>query len=163
MKTVLFMLSLFCLLTSLAVAQTKMSGTAKCGKPSIQQMVPAGDHPNHSFGVTQGSCTWTKPMMIAGVASKEGVGVSTVEADGEVSRSRGVYVDTMENGDKAHYRFESSATAKDGQVKLTSHKWQLMGGTGKLKGVKGQGTCTGGGAADGDVTYECEGEYTAEK
>jgi hypothetical protein len=75
---------LSCLLTSLAVAQTtKISGTAKCGKNQHRAMVPVGDRPNHSFGVTQGSCTWSKAWMITGVASKEGVGTDTLEADGE--------------------------------------------------------------------------------
>jgi len=86
---------LSCLLTSLAGIDYEDFRTAKCGKTSIEHMVPVGDHPNHSFGVTQGSCTWSKPWMIAGVASKEGVGTDTLEADGEVAKTRGMYVDTM--------------------------------------------------------------------
>jgi hypothetical protein len=163
MQRALLVVCLSCLLTSLAGAQTKMSSTIKCGKYSVEQMVPAGDHPNHSFGVEQGSCTSSKPWTIAGLAGKEGVGASTSEVNGAVTRSRGVYVETMENGDKAHYRYELTATTKDGQVQITGHKWQLVGGTGKLKGAKGQGTCTGSGTAEAGVTYECEGEYTSPK
>ena len=162
MRKALFVVCLSCLLTSLAVAQTKISGTFTCGKSSIQQLAPAGDRPNHSFGVTQASCTSTKPWSIAGVASKEGVGTDTLEANGDVAKSRGVYVDTMENGDKAIYRVEATVTTKDAQVQVTGHKWQLVEGTGKLKGVKGQGTCKASGTAD-EVTYECEGEYTLPK
>jgi hypothetical protein len=160
MRKALFAVCLSCLLTHLAVAQTKMSGTIKCGKSSIKHMVPVGDHPNHFLGVKQVSCTWSKPWMIAGIASKEGVGTSTLEAEGELANTRGLYVDTMANGDKAHYLVESSVTTKDGHVQVTGHKWQLVEGTGKLKGAKGQGTCTGSGTTDRGVTYECEGEYT---
>jgi hypothetical protein len=163
MPRALFAVCLCCLLTSLAGAQTKISSTIKCGKYSVEQMVPAGDHPNHSFGVEQGSCTASKPWAIAGVAARDGVGASTSEVDGEVTKSRGVYVETMENGDQAHYRYELTATTKDGQVQITGHKWQLVEGTGKLKGVKGQGTCKGSGTTEGGVTYECEGEYTSPK
>jgi hypothetical protein len=144
------------------MAQTKMSSTVKCGKPNIEQMVPVGDRPNHSFGVTQGSCTSSKPWTIGGVAGKEGVGTSSTEADGAVSKSHGVYVETMENGDKAYYHYELTATAKDGQVQISGHKWQLVGGTGKLKGAKGQGTCKGSGTVEA-MTYDCEGEYSSPK
>jgi hypothetical protein len=161
MHKALLVVCLFCLVTSVA-AQTKISSTIKCAKSSIEHMVPVGDRPGHSFGVTQGSCTSLKPWTIAGVAGKEGVGTGTVEADGAVSRNRGVFVETMENGDKAYYHYVLTVTTKDGQVQISGHKWQLEGGTGKLKGVKGQGTCKGNGTAD-SVTYECEGEYTAAK
>ena len=161
MRKALFVVCLSCLLTSLAVAQTKISGTFTCGKSSIEQLAPAGDRPNHSFGVTQASCTSTKPWSIAGVASKEGVGTDTLEANGDVAKSRGVYVDTMENGDKAIYRVEATVTTTEGKVSATN-KWQLVGGTGKLKGVKGQGTCKASGTTD-SVAYDCDGEYTMPK
>ena len=162
MQKALFVLCLSCLLTSLVGAQTKISSTIKCTKASIEHMVPVGDHPNHVFGVTQGSCTSSKPWTIAGVAAKDAVGTSALDVDGDVTKNRGVYVETMENGDKGVYHYELTAATKDGQVKVTAHKWQLVGGTGKLKGVKGQGTCTGSGTAD-SMTYECEGEYTLPK
>ena len=163
MQKALWMMCLFCLLTSLAVAQTKMSATIKCEKSSTQQMVPAGDHPDHSFGVTQGNCASTKPWTVAGVAGKDGVGASTIEVNGAKAKARGLYVETMENGDKGFYRFEYTSITKDGQVTVDSHKWQLVGGTGKLKNAKGQGTCTGSGTTEGGVTFECEGEYTSPK
>ena len=162
MNKALLVVCVSCLMTSLAVAQTKMSTTVKCAKSSIEQMVPVGDRPNHSFGVTQGSCTSSKPWTIAGVAGKEGVGTSSVEADGAVAKSHGVYVETMANGDKAFYRYELTSTTKDGQVQISGHRWQLEGGTGKLQGAKGKGTCKGSGTAD-SMTYECEGEYTTPK
>lgn len=162
MRKALFVVCFSWLLTSLAMAQTKISSTIKCPKSSIAQLVPVGDRPNHSFGVNQGTCTSSKPWTIAGVAAKDAVGAGTSEVDGDVTKSHGVYVETMTNGDKGIYHYELTSATKDGQIKLTAHKWQLVGGTGKLKGVKGQGTCTGSGTAD-SMTYECEGEYTSPK
>lgn len=163
MKKPLLSVCLFFLVASLALAQTKISGTAKCGKNTVEHMVPVGDHPNHSLGVTQGNCTWTKPWKIEGVASKEGTGTSRVDTDGDVAHNSGIYVDTMENGDKAIYHFQYSATTKNGQTKITDHHWQLVEGTGKLKGVKGQGTCKATANPDGTAEYECTGEFTAAK
>jgi hypothetical protein len=162
MRQTLLVACMVCLVTSLDVAQTKMSSTIKCDKSSVQQMVPAGDSPNHFFGVNQGNCASAKPWTIAGIAGKEGVGSGMSDVNGDTTKGHGVYVETMENGDKGYYHYEFASVTKDGQIKTTSHKWQLVGGTGKLKGVKGQGTCTGSGTADG-MTYECEGEYTLPK
>src|SRR5712692_9966198 len=163
MRKAVFSLCLFFLLTSIAVAQTKISGTVKCGKSTIEHMVPVGARGNQSLGVTQGNCTWTKAWKIDGVAAKEGTGTSRVDADGDVAHNSGIYVDTMENGDKAIYHFQSTATTKNGQTQISGHKWQLEEGTGKLKGVKGQGTCKVTATPDGSQMYECTGEYTAAK
>ena len=66
----------------------------------------------------------------------------------------------MENGDKAEYSFQGTATIKDGTMQPTGESWMLVHGTRKLKGAKAKGTCKGTGAADGSVVWECEGEYT---
>ncbi len=163
MRRAVFLACLFFLVAPLAVAQTKISGTDQCGKNTIEHMVPVGDHPNHSFGVTQAKCAWTKPWEIAGTASKGGVGTAQQEVDGDKAKGHGIYVDTMANGDQAHYRYEFTGTTKNGQLQITAHKWQLVEGTGKLKGVKGHGTCKVTSTADGGATYDCQGEYTLPK
>jgi hypothetical protein len=43
------------------------------------------------------------------------------------------------------------------------NKWQIAGGTAKLKGIKGQGTCTGKATPEGGLAFECQGEYTLPK
>ncbi len=163
MRRALLLVGLFFLVAPLAVAQTKISGICQCSKNSIEQMVPAGDHPNHSLGVTQGKCTWTKPLVIEGVPSKEGVATGLQEVDGDNIKNHGVYVETMANGDQVHMRYEVTGTTKNGQLEITGHKWQIVGGTGKFKGIKGQGACKGTPTADGGVTYESQGEYTLPK
>jgi hypothetical protein len=41
-------------------------------------MVPVGDRSDHSLGVAQLKCTWSKPMEIGADKSKEGVGTEPV-------------------------------------------------------------------------------------
>ena len=55
----------------------------------------------------------------------------------------GYYVDTMENGDKAHYRWEGTGTLKGEMLESADIKWELIRGTGKMKGVKASGTSCG--------------------
>ena len=149
------------LLPAIAVAQTKISGAGRCGKPDVQHSVQVPDRPSHSFALSQAKCVWTKPWEIGGIKNKEGVGTVSEEVTGDTARSREVYVDTMESGDKAFYRYEATTTLKGGVPQSSQGRWTLMGGTGKLKAIQGKGTCkVVGFEADGGLTFECEGEYT---
>ena len=150
--------------TSFAGAQEKISGVVHCLPLNPSYQIPVGDHEGHTYGLAQGTCTWTKPWEIAGVKNTQGVGTQKQETTGNTTKVRGVYVDTMANGDKAFYNFGFSlVTKKDGQH-VMNHKWELVGGTGKLKGVKGKGTCTAKpSGSDGSFDYDCQGEYTLAK
>lgn len=164
MKGKIIVLSLLVLVgATLAQAQTKISGTAHCGKADKEYAIEIGDRPGHSFVISQVKCTWAKPWEIEGIQNKEGVGTDFYEVTGESSRFRGYFVDTMANGDKAYYPYRGMATLKKGVIETAEEKWTLIGGTGKLKGVKGQGTCKGKGGPDGSSTWECEGEYQRAK
>ncbi len=147
-------------LAQAAAAQNKISGTVQCGKPEQQHALEVGDRPHHSFVIGQGKCTWTKPMEIAGIQSKEDIGTGFDEISGNTSRGHGYVVNTWTNGDKSYVRTHGSATLKDGGLQSAEGTWSFTGGTGKLKGIKGKGTYKGKGEAEGSVTYEVEGEYT---
>ena len=153
----------FCIVSALAAAasaQTRMAGTEYCGKASKEYSVQIGDRPNHSFSIIQGSCTWTSPVEIAGVHSKDGVYSTLGETRGNRIHYHLYYIDTMVNGDKAFYRGEGTMTMKDGVPQTGHERWTLVGGTGKLKGLKGKGTNTLKSAkADGSSTWYTEGEY----
>ena len=69
----------------------------------------------------------------------------------------------MANGDQVHFRYDGAGTMKDGALQSMENKWSVIRGTGKLKGLKAQGTCKGKGTADGGLAFECEGEYTLPK
>ncbi len=105
----------FCVLAlvSLTNAQTKISGTAQCGKPDAQQKVDVPDHPGHAISMSQAKCTWSKPMEVAGLKSKEGVTTDMNDIRGDTAHGHGYYVDTMENGDKAFVSFQGTASMKD--------------------------------------------------
>jgi hypothetical protein len=150
--------ALVCFAAVASSAQTKVTGTAQCGKPDPQHMVPVGDRPDHSLGVEQVKCTWTKPMEIEGAKSKDGVSTGTDDVSGNTARTRGFHVSTMDSGDKFFVWYQGNATMKDGALVSQKGTWGFTGGTGKLKGIKGKGTfeCTGSG--DGS-SCEVEGDY----
>ena len=63
--------AVFAFLVAMTPAQTKTTMSGKCGKPDVQQNIPAGDSANHAFLIAQGKCE-TKGE-VSGVASKEGI------------------------------------------------------------------------------------------
>lgn len=149
-------------LAATAAAQTKISGTAQCGKPNPSQGIELGDRAHHMFVLGQSKCTWTKPLEIAGTQMKESVLSGFDEIAGDKSQSQGFAVSTLANGDKTHARFVGSGTLKDGKPQTMKGQWRFVGGTGKVMGIKGQGTYKGT-AGETGVTYEVEGEYVLPK
>ncbi len=102
--------------TAAASAQTKISGTVQCGKPDPQHMIPVGDRPDHTLGVEQTKCTWTKPMEIEGAKSKDGVSTATDDISGNTARAHGFHVSTMDSGDKFFVWYQGTATMKEGAL-----------------------------------------------
>ena len=96
---IIFTLLVVFALAAIASAQTKMSGTAQCGKPDQEYSIQVVDRPNHSFVISQSKCTWIKPWQIAGIQNKEGVGATFAEISGNTSRILEFCVQTMANGD----------------------------------------------------------------
>ncbi len=145
---------------SAAAAQTKTSGTIQCGKPDPSHAIDIGDRPNHGMSLNKVQCTWTKGMEIAGIASKDGVSVSSEESSGDKSNGSGFHWTTMANGDKILVRFQGTSVLKDGVPQSSEGTWKYTGGTGKLKGIKGGGTykCSAPNP-DGSMTYQVDGDY----
>ena len=162
MRRSVLMCAVVCFAVATAGAQTKISGTAVFGKPDTQQMVPAGDSADHSMGIVQRKCTWTKPQEIGGDKTKEGVSTETNDVRGNNIRSRGMHVTTMESGDKYFVSFQGTGTVKDGVLQTAKGAWMYTGGTGKLKGIKGKGTYTCAASGDG-ASCDVEGEYQLAK
>lgn len=70
-------------------------------------------------------------------------------------------METFDSGDKINYSYESNSTAKDGKLVSGTDKWQITGGTGKMAGMKGSGTCKlSPGSTEGGLDYACTGTYT---
>jgi hypothetical protein len=151
-----------CLSATLALAQGKVENGWACEKASDTHSIAVGDQENHSYTIAQFKCTSTKGE-IEGVKEKEGTGTEFAEVMGSDSSGHGIFVETMANGDMIHFKYETKATWKDGQMESGSNKWWATGGTGKFKGIKGHGTCSGKGNPDGSSSFTCSGTYTMPK
>ena len=68
---------------------------------------------------------------------------------------------TMDNGDKVYYTYEGSGS--NDIAKSVTNKWKILSGTGKHKGIKGSGTCSGTRKADGSSDWACTGTYSMGK
>ncbi len=155
-------IAVVCFAAATAAAQTKVSGTVQCGKPDPQLLIPVGDRPDHSLGVDQAKCTWTKPMEIEGAKSTESVGTATNDVSGNTFRARGFHVVTMDSGDKFFVWLLAAGETKDGALQSEKGTWGFTGGSGKLKGIKGKGTFTCAPSGEG-VACDVEGEYQLAK
>jgi hypothetical protein len=66
----------------------------------------------------------------------------------------------MADGDKGYVRFEGKSAVKDKMPTEGNGTWSWVGGTGKLKGIKGKGTFSGKWNPDGTGAFDVEGDYT---
>ena len=148
-------------LASMSAAQTKTSGTISCTKPDPVYSIDAGDRAGHALGLLKTACTWTTPMQIEGVATKDGSDVVSSDASGTKVHANGYHLSNMANGDKIYVRFSGTDTiTKEGKPDTSVGTWSYTGGTGKFKGITGKGTYKGKADASGNMVSEIEGEYT---
>ena len=149
-------------LATFSAAQSKISGTMRCGRPDTDQQLNVGDSPGHTIAINQTTCTWTKPLVIGGIQDTEGVSSQISENQGSNFTSHGYFVDTMANGDKVFLRYDATVTLADGEVQSVQGKWTYTGGTGKFQGIQGDGTFSGEPGGSG-ASYELDGEYSLPK
>lgn len=148
------------LVTASLSAATKASGTATCKMdPASPPPVAVSDQPNHALAIGKAQCTWTG-FSVAGQPYKDGVSTSMTEVFGDMSASNGYHVATTTTGDTATAKFQGKGTLKDRKNVTDGGTWSFTSGTGKLKGITGQGTYKGTANPDGSMTYTVEGEYT---
>jgi hypothetical protein len=143
-----------------ANAQTKISGKASCAKPENSYSFEVGDRPDHTLMLQKSTCTWTTPLKMEGIQSKEATDIATMDSIGTTITERGYNSSNMDNGDKFTVRYQGTIKAnKDGSAAIDG-KWTFVSGTGKLKGLSGGGTYKGIGAADGSGNIDVEGTYS---
>ena len=153
---------LVCLSAGVAVAQNKIANGWACAKPAMPHSIDVGDQPGHAYAIDQLKCTSTKGE-IGGVKEKEGTGTEFSEVTGNNSSGHGIFVETMANGDKITFTYQTTATLKNGHMVSGSDKFQATSGSGKFKGIKASGSCTGTGNADGSTNWSCTGTYSIPK
>ncbi len=143
--------------------ENKISGTLQCAKPQPQHAIEVGDRPGHSLALGQSKCTWTKPLEIAGIQSKDGLSTVFSEVTGNTSRILvGYHTTSMANSDSLFVRYQGMANLKEGVTQSEEGRWSFGGGNGKLKGLRGQGTYKCVSSGEG-VTCEIEGGYVLPK
>ncbi len=139
-------------------AQTKVSGTVECSKPEKIDVLKLNDRSNHFFIISQGNCTWTKPLVIAGIQTKDDLATVFKEVRGNRDHLRGYVTDTTASGEQFTYRLVGNQTITEGKTVGEKGKWTITTATGKLKGIKGKGTYTG--KLEGEnMVFNIEGEY----
>ena len=156
-----FVLVVLSLLVSVsaAMAQSKVDTKWHCQKPAADHKFDVGDVPDHSYWIGQGTCNATS----SGSAFKEKSADYTEfqEVWKASYTNHGRFNVAMDNGDKVYYTYEGSAPTDI--TKPASNKWKILSGTGKYKGIKGSGTCSGKRSADGNGDWACTGTYSIGK
>ncbi len=141
---------------SVALAQTKIDTKWHCPKAEAEHKFDVGDAPDHGYWIGQGSCTATSSE--GDLKEKSGQFTEFHEIWKASFTFHGRYNATTDSGDKVFYTYEG--TAPTDATKPASNKWKIVSGSGKNKGIKGSGTCSGKGNADGSFDWECTGTYS---
>jgi hypothetical protein len=164
MKVCTLLVGCIALLVTVGInAQTKHSGTLKCGKEDVEHELEVGDQPGHVMWLEKGGCTLTEmqpAMLVEGAKNKNYSYVDSGEATSTRATSHGYGVHTTDTGDKYFLTFDGETPLKDGKAAGDGHgTWSYAGGTGKFKGLKGKGTYKTIHNSDDSVTVEFVGEY----
>lgn len=81
-------------------AQITVAGKQHCPKPRALASTEAGDEAGHTMTLEKSTCTCLTPLEMAGERSKEGTFVAFSEASSTRTATSGMYVGTMDNGDR---------------------------------------------------------------
>jgi len=157
-KSVLVVCSVL-LFGSVLLAQNKIETKWKCAKDSAMQKLDVGDMPDHAYAVAQGTCSATASE--SGFDEKSGAYTEFRDMKKARMSTHGRFLVTMGSGDKVYYTYANSVPADI--KKPASNKWTIDSGTGKYKGIKGSGVCSGMAHEDGSGDWHCTGTYTLGK
>jgi hypothetical protein len=158
-RILLFVACSLLVLGSAAMAQNKVDTKWHCPKNLVEHKFDVGDVPGHSYLIAQGTCNATASD--SGFAEKTDDWTEFQEIWKASINFHGRANMTMDNGDKVYYTYEGSASTDI--TKPAPIKWKILSGTGKYKGIKGSGTCSGKFNADGSFDNACTGTYSLGK
>ena len=159
MRKQLFVACSVLVFSSVTMAQGKVDTKWHCPKEPVSHKLDVGDVPDHSYMILQVNCNATASD--SGFPEKTGALTEFREIWKVSFNFHGRFNVTMENGDKVYWTYEGSASTDiTGPFSL---KWKILSGTGKYKGIKGSGTCSGKFNADGSFDNACTGTYSLGK
>jgi hypothetical protein len=156
MRKLLFVAICLPLFASLAMAQSKLETKWHCGKPTAEHKFDVGDVADHAYAIMQGTCNATS----SNSGEKMGAYTEFQEVWKDSFTNHGRFNVTMDDGDKTYYTYEG--TGSPGK-KTASNKWKIVSGTGKHKGIKGSGACSGTLLDDGGSDWVCTGTFSMGK
>jgi hypothetical protein len=141
-------------------AQAKISGTLNCAKPDVNSSAEVPDAAGHMVMLSKANCSWSSPLVIAGSKTTTAVDVGLSEAHGASAMGHGYSVSSTDNGDKVTASYQGAVKMNQDGSSTFKGTWKFTSGTGALEGIKGSGTYTGTGAADGTAVGDIQGHYT---
>ena len=141
-----------------AQAQTKLAGKMTCNKADPNHTASVDDQAKHTISLGVSKCAWSEGK-IGGEQLKDETDTFTSDASGNLSHDRGYGVGSVEGGDKYYVRFDGATTLKGETPVSGKCTWAFTGGTGKLKGLTGKGTCKGTFGTDGKASWDIRGTY----
>jgi hypothetical protein len=149
----------FAALNTRANAQMRYTWSFNCQSNVITQNIPTANRTSVGAVVGMLRCSGLTGE-IAGSAIKSWTHSYYVEAQGNQFRAWGVMVQTLASGDEVNFISQGNGTLVNGQQKTGQMEYQIIGGTGKVAGIKGSGACTiAYGAAGANAVATCNGEY----
>jgi hypothetical protein len=141
----------FCLLLAGSVAMAQVMETKwHCSKSGENPTLEVGDMPGHTYGLAHGTCDATSSKG----GEKSGAWTEFEETWKASYTLHGRFNVTMDNGDMVYYTYERMG--KPSEKKLIN-RWKIVSGTGKHRGIRGSGSCTGTWNDDGTADFQCTG------
>lgn len=140
---------------------THLVAKQTCAKPDTGAALPVPDaNAGHVLALSRSKCTWTEGALAGDkLADETDYGYSDVI--GNASHDRGYGIGSVASGDKYYVSFDAVTTLSGGNPVSIGHcSWSFTGGTGKLAGLSGKGTCTATVSADGTASFEITGNYS---
>ncbi len=159
MRTLLVVTFPLVVFGSVAMAQNKLDTKWHCPKESAEHHFDVGDVADHTYTILQGTCEATASR--SGLVEKSASYTEFREMWQATANWHGRFNVTLDNGDKLYYSYEGSGS--NDIAKPVTNRWKIGSGTGKHKGIKGSGTCSGKRNADGSSDWACKGTYSIAK
>ena len=154
MRKLLLVAACLLALASAAMAQDKIDSKWHGAKATAMHQFDVGDVADHSYQIAQGTCDATS----SSAGEKSGAYTEFDELWKASYTGHGRFNVKTDDGDTVYYTYETTGAAD--VKKPASNKFKIVGGTGKHKGIKGSGTCSGTRHEDESSDWTCTGSYS---
>jgi hypothetical protein len=142
-----------------ANAQTRYTWSFSCMPNALMQGISIAQRTSVSATVGLVRCS-SLTGEIAGSAITSWMHSYYIEVQGNQFRTWGVMVQTLADGDEVNFTSQVNGNMVNGVQKSGQMMYQITGGTGKMAGIKGSGTCTITYNAPAPNVASCAGQYT---